>query len=110
MFPCLALDDTLIGNGVVGGRVIETRKLGREAARISAQILNAGSAHRIPVKDIVPQRIVDYSKFKSYEQFSGRIPLGSTVINKPETVWTRHWQTILTVIAVVLALSVLQIL
>ena len=109
MFPCLALDDTLIGNGVVGGRVIETRKLGREAARISAQILNAGSAHRIPVKDIIPQRIVDYSKFKSYEQFSGRIPLGSTVINKPETVWTRHWQTILTVIAVFLALSVLQI-
>ena len=109
MFPCLALDDTLIGNGVVGGSVIETHRLGHEAARVAAQILNADSAHRIPVKDISARKIVDYSKFKSYEQFSGRIPLGSAVINKPETVWTRHWETILTVIAVVIALSVLQI-
>ena len=108
-FPCLALDDTLFGNGVVGGNVIETHKLGREAARISAQILNAGSAQRIAEKSITPKRMVDYAKFKSYKQFSGRIPLGSTVINKPENMWTRHWQTFLTIFAIVLALTALQI-
>jgi len=108
-FPCLALDDTLLGNGVVAGNVIETHKLGREAARMAAQILNAGSAQRIAEKSVAPKRMVDYAKFKSYKQFSGRIPLGAAVINKPETMWTRHWQTFLTAFVIILVLVVLQI-
>ena len=108
-FPCLALDDTLLGNGVVGGSMIETHKLGREAARMAAQILNAGSAQRIQEKSIIPRKIVDYSKFKSYETFSGRIPLGTKVVNKPETMWTRHWQTFLLIFCVAFAFVVLQI-
>ena len=108
-FPCLALDDTLLGNGVVGGCLIETHKLGHEAARMVSQILNAESAQRIPVKEITPRRMVDYMKFKSYKDFSGRIPLGTTVINKPETIWTRHWETILTVFVAAVILIILQI-
>ena len=108
-FPCLALDDTLIGSGVVGGSMIETHRLGYEAARTAAQILNAGSAQRIQVKEIAPRKIVDYSKFKSYEFFSGRIPLGCKVVNKPETMWTRHWQTFVTAIVVFLLFAILQI-
>ena len=76
-FPCLILDDTLFGNGAVGGSVIETDKLGHEAARMVAQILNAESAQRVPVKDISPRRMVDYAKFKSYGSFSGSIPFGT---------------------------------
>ena len=109
-FPCLALDDTLIGNGVAAGCMIETHKLGREAARMAAQVLNSGNAHRVPERIITPRRIVDYEKFKSYEAFSGSIPLGATVINKPETMWTRHWQTFLTIIAIAIVVGILQIL
>ena len=108
-FPCLVLDDTLFNNGATAGCVIETDKLGREAARMTAQILNAGSAQRVPVKDIAPVRMVDYGKFNSYRDFSGRIPLGTTVINKPDTIWTRHWQTFLTIIFVSLIVAGLQI-
>ena len=108
-FPCLVVDDTLIGNGAVGGSLIETGKLGRESARMVAQILNSGSAQRIAVKDITPHKVVDYAQFKSYRNFSGRIPLGTTVVNKPDTIWTRHWQTILMIFFVVVALIVLQI-
>ena len=107
-FPCLALDNTLFGNGVAAGCVIETEKLGHEAARMTAQILNAGSAQRVPLKDVMPVRTVDYAKFNSYKNFSGRIPLGTTVINKPDTMWTRHWQTFLTIIFVALIVAVLQ--
>ncbi|MBO7088296.1 MAG: hypothetical protein J6W70_00190, partial [Lentisphaeria bacterium] len=46
-FPCLALDNSLFGNGVVAGSVIETAKTGHEAARMVAQVLNAGSAQRV---------------------------------------------------------------
>ena len=108
-FPCLVLDDTLFGNGAVAGCVIETDKLGREAARMTAQILNAGSAQRVPLKDITPVRTVDYAKFNTYRDFSGRIPLGSKVINKPDTMWTRHWQTFVTIFVMGLVLGVLQI-
>ena len=108
-FPCLVLDDTLFGNGAVGGSVIGTDKLGHEAARMAAQILNSNSAQRVAVKEIAPRKMVDYAKFKSYKDFSGRIPLGTTVINKPDTVWTRHWQTLLTIAVAVLVVLVLQI-
>ena len=108
-FPCLALDDTLIGNGVVAGSMIETYKLGREAARMTAQVLNSGSAARIAERTIAPRKVVDYEKFRTYKAFSGRIPLGVTVINKPETMWTRHWQTFLAFIAVAIVIGVLQI-
>ena len=70
-FPCLVLDDTLFGNGAVAGCVIATDKLGREAARMTAQILNANSAQRIPLKDIAPVKTADYTKFNSYRNFSG---------------------------------------
>ena len=110
-FPCLALDDSLLGNGVVGGCLIETSKTGHEAARMVAQVLNAGSAQRIAEREITPVRIVDYTKFRSYDKtFSGRIPLGVRVINKPETIWTRHWQAILVAILVIILITVLQIL
>ena len=110
-FPCLALDDSLLGNGVVGGCLIETSKTGHEAARMVAQVLNAGSAQRIAEREITPVRIVDYTKFRSYDKtFSGRIPLGVRVINKPETIWTRHWQAILVAILVIILITALQIL
>ena len=108
-FPCLVLDDTLIGNGAVGGSMIEMGKLGREAARMVAQILNADSAQRVPLKDIAPRKIVDYTQFKNYKDFTGRIPLGTTVINKPDTMWTRHWQTFLTIFVMALIVGAIQI-
>jgi len=108
-FPCLALDNSLIGNGVVGGSLIETAKTGREAARMAAQVLNAGSAQRVPEKEIVPVKMVDYTKFKSYKAFSGRIPLGVSVINKPDTIWSRHWQAILIFIGLVLLIVAFQV-
>ena len=109
-FPCLALDNSLFGNGVVAGSVIETSKTGHEAARMVAQVLNAGSAQRVLEKEITPVKIVDYTKFRSYDKtFSGRIPLGVRVINKPETIWTRHWQAILVAILVVILITALQI-
>ena len=43
-FPCLALDDTLIGSGVVGGSMIETHRLGYEAARAA----DPGEGDRAP--------------------------------------------------------------
>jgi len=109
-FPCLSLDDTLLGNGAVAGSVIEMHKLGRESARMVAQVLNAGSAQRVQEKIIAPHKIVDYSKFKTYKAFSGKIPFGITVINKPETMWTRHWRTFLIIIGVGLVFAVLQLL
>ena len=76
-----------------------------------AQVLHAGSAQRIAEREITPVRIVDYTKFKSYDKtFSGRIPLGVRVINKPETIWTRHWQAILVAILVIILITALQIL
>ncbi len=108
-FPCLVLDDTLFGNGAVGGSVIETNKLGHEAARMAAQILNSNSAQRVPMKEINPRKMVDYAKFKTYKDYSGRIPFGTTVINKPNTIWTRHWQTFLTIAIAALVVAFLQI-
>ena len=109
-FPCLVLDDTLLNNGAVGGSLIEMHKLGQEAARMAAQVLNAGSAQRIQEKTIAPRKIIDYAKFKTYKNFSGKIPFGITVINKPETMWTRHWQTFLIIIGVAIVFGILQLL
>jgi signal transduction histidine kinase/ABC-type uncharacterized transport system substrate-binding protein len=99
-FPCLVMDDTLIGNGVIGGSVIETGQLGREAARMVAQIVNEGGARNLAVKDIKPRKIVDYRQLNNYKGFSGRIPAGTKVVNKPDTFWTRHWRLLLHLAAV----------
>jgi len=110
-FPCLALDDTLLGNGIVAGSMIETATLGREAARLAAQVLmNDGNAQQVQEKIVETRRIVDYAQLKKYKIASGDIPPEVTVINKPETMWTRHWQTFLTLFFVALVLTTLQIL
>jgi signal transduction histidine kinase/ABC-type uncharacterized transport system substrate-binding protein len=106
-FPCLVMDDTLIGSGAVGGSVIETGQLGRETARMVAQILNAGSARHVAVKEITPRKIVDYIQLKKYTGFSGRIPAGTKVVNKPNTFWTRHRRMLMHIAVVSLLMLVL---
>ena len=109
-FPCLVMDDTLVGNGAIGGSVIETGQLGRETARMVAQILSEGSAQHVAVKEIVPRKIVDYIQVKKYKSFSGRIPAGTTVVNKPDTFWTRHWKMLVNfAVATILTLVLLLI-
>jgi len=106
-FPCLVMDDTLIGNGTVGGSVIETGQLGREAARMVAQIVSDGGAQDVAVKEIKPRRIVDYLQVRKYKGFSGRIPAGTKVVNKPDTFWTRHWRLLVNFAVVSLLVLVL---
>ena len=106
-FPCLVMDDTLIGNGAVGGSLIETGRLGREAARMVAQIMNEGSAQRVAVKEIAPHKVVDYIQIRKYKGFSGRIPAGTNVVNKPDTFWTRHWKMLMNVAVASLLVLVL---
>jgi len=108
-FPCMVLDDTLIGSGVVGGSVIETGQLGREAALMVGQILNGGSALHVAVKEIKPRKIVDYIQLRKYKGFSGRIPARTQVVNKPNTFWTRHWKLLVNIAVACLLVLVLLI-
>ena len=108
-FPCMVLDDTLIGSGAVGGSLIETGQLGRETARMVAQILNEGSARNVAVKEIAPRKIVDYIQVRKYKGFSGRIPARTKVVNKPDTFWTRHWKSLVNIAVAFLLVFVLLI-
>ena len=108
-FPCLVLDDTLIGSGAVGGSLIEMGQLGHETARMVAQILNEGSARNVAVKEIAPRKIVDYIQVRKYKGFSGRIPARTKVVNKPDTFWTRHWKALVNIAVAFLLVFVLLI-
>ncbi|NBC31091.1 MAG: PAS domain-containing protein [Alphaproteobacteria bacterium] len=102
--PVFALWDFQVGTGVVGGRVVESRRLGEAAARLAGDVLNGADPALIPI-DRAPM-VADRFDAEALDRFDiarDRLPAGSIVINADESWLAEHWRTVTGVLALLVA-------
>jgi signal transduction histidine kinase len=105
--PVYGMGGTLIGSGVLGGKVMDLQWVGAEAGRLALRALDKDPAERIPVEvrsNGVP--IVDWRALQRWHIKASRLPTDCVVRYRPHSVWEDHQALIMFVGACLLAQAI----
>ncbi len=105
--PIYGMSGHFLGNGIVGGVLFDMRTHAPDLAARARQILSG-----VPASALVPTRSAntlafDWRELKRFGVDDGRLPAGTTVINRDPGVWDVYKRTILGAAAVLVGQSLL---
>ena len=94
--PVYGLWDTLMGTGIVGGRLIQIEQQGVAAGKIARRILLGEVPASIPVVRMERNEvIVDARQLKRWNIDERLLPEGSRILNRERSIWEQHRYAIL---------------
>ncbi len=89
--PIYSFWNFYLGQGIVGGMLSSGELHGKTAAQLALRILNGERAQDIPVVMESPNSyIFDYQQLLMHNLPLDRIPAGSKIINKPESLYQKY--------------------
>lgn len=111
-FPIYTYKDLDVGNGAVGGMVLSEETMARQAAAMTARILDGQRPEEIPVQRRTPTvPLFDYRLLKRHRIPLDALPEGAQVRNLPQGFYRRHpmlvWTTGLLFLALCFLVAVL---
>jgi len=80
--PIYSLWDTMLGEGIVGGKLVSGKQQGRLAARVALRILQGENPNRIPVTFGPNRYMFDARQLKKFGLSVRSLPAGSVVIHR----------------------------
>ena len=89
--PINSIFDHQLGLGIVGGRLYQSDRVGKEAAEIAIRILHGEPASSFPPRLIerLPPRY-DWRELQRWKINEKLLPPGSTILFREPTVWDRY--------------------
>jgi signal transduction histidine kinase len=105
--PIYVLGGWVLGSGAVGGSVVDSEDLGRRSAQLALRVLG-GKDPKIPPIEVATKGtpMVDWRSLQHWHIKESRLPAGSVVRYRPETLWDEHRNLILIFLAVFLAQAI----
>ncbi len=101
--PIYGLWDTLIGHGIIGGRLVSLEEEGYQAAQMSLRILRGESPAAIPIIDKKQNRVIlDGRELARWNISANRVPEGSLILNRQLSFWDEHRTKILLALLIIL--------
>jgi C4-dicarboxylate-specific signal transduction histidine kinase/ABC-type uncharacterized transport system substrate-binding protein len=86
--PIYGLSETMIGQGIVGGRVVSFRAQGAQAAELALRVLRGETAERMPPVAAPPNMFVfDHPEVARWGLRERDLPEGSVIANRPPSLW-----------------------
>ena len=108
--PVYGVHAERLGLGIVGGKLLDGRQHGREAAALALRIVAGEKADEIPiVTKSNAQAMFDHSALVRFGISPVALPSGAAVINKPVRFLDRHWEVIVTASVIILYLLIVII-
>lgn len=101
--PVYGVLESLIGTGIVGGRVLSPFADGERAARLALRVL-AGD-HPGPPIDVTPAPMFDWTQLRRWGFDETRVPAGSVLRFRQPSLWEAYHWHVIGVTLVVLAQS-----
>lgn len=93
--PIYAASQIYIGNGTIGGRLLNLEEIGTRAAEIGLRILAGESAQSIPPQTIPSVDMFDWRELRRWKIDEAKLPPGSVVRFKEFSVWELYkWRII----------------
>jgi len=101
--PLFSWVDAYLGMGIVGGPLLPTREIARQAASTAIRILDGEKPENIqsPAIGFAPP-VYDGRELQRWNIKEDKLPLGSQIRFRPITVWQQYWWQLLLIWAVVL--------
>jgi PAS domain S-box-containing protein len=97
-----------LGDGIVGGKLISHYHQGKNAAEIVLRILKGEDPGNIKVETVSPnQYMFDYNELVRFKIDLSGLPDDHTIINKPETFYSRHKYVLLLTLFITLGFTLL---
>jgi len=89
--PLYGVFQSQLGRGIVGGRLFQDQTMGSLAANAAARILRGEPAESIP-EHMIPTAspVYDWRELKRWGISEARLPPGSTVLFREQTLWHRY--------------------
>ena len=107
--PVYGAWDFNLGLGLVGGNLTSGFDQGETAGRLALRVLRGEDPASIPVVRNLPGRFLfDHRQLVRWGIPASRLPAGSTVINLPESAYSRYRRVILTGAGALILLGVLN--
>ncbi|MHC4739471.1 MAG: sensor histidine kinase [Planctomycetota bacterium] len=89
--PVYGFTDMWLYSGIVGGKLLNGRCHGQEAAELVLRILDGEKPADIPVRtENISPYMFDYTELKRRQINMSDLPQGSIIINEPETLYYQH--------------------
>ena len=102
--PIFGMGDYEMGGGIVGGPLMQTRKLGAEGADVALRILKGEKPSAIKTPDVVfGSPVFDWRELSHWNISERRLPPDSIVQFRRPSVWQRYRWQIITLTTVLLA-------
>lgn len=99
--------DFPLGQGLLGGKVINSFEQGKIAAEITLRVLNGEKIDTIPiVKEIPSTYTFDFNELAKFEINKKNIPADSIIINKPFSFYEKYKDLVLTMISIISVLLI----
>ena len=99
--------ETLMGTGVVGGRVLSYEQIGRQAGEILGRLFNGQPGWQRMPKAPASVLQVDWRQIKRWGIDPEQIPPDAVVSFRPPTLWQAYRNAVLGAVTVIVLLSVL---
>jgi signal transduction histidine kinase len=105
--PVFGIYASQLGNGIVGGSLVDARQIGSVTAELAVRMLRGESTSESSVN--VPQQAptFDWRELQHWGIAESRLPPGAEVQFRPPSVWEQHKVLILTGLAIVLVQAAL---
>ena len=106
--PIFSIWDFYLGGGIVGGMLTSGYSQGKTAAGMALRIINGDKVSDIPLVRKSPNRVMfDYAQLKKFGVSNYRLPKESTIINLPDSFYSRYKTFILGIGATIFSLSLI---
>lgn len=89
-YPVFALNKIHLGEGIVGGIVVDPYEQGSLAAVKAFQIIMAKEPQKIQIEEPASKYYFDYEILKKYDLLHNNVPLLSTMINEPKGFFEKY--------------------
>ena len=99
--------ETVMGTGVVGGRVLSYEQIGRQAGEILGRLFNRQPGWQHMPKAPASVLQVDWRQIKRWGIDPERIPPDAVVSFRPPTLWQAYRNAVLGAVTIIVLLSVL---
>jgi C4-dicarboxylate-specific signal transduction histidine kinase len=105
--PVYSLWENVLGDGIVGGYLIRFEEVARKTGELAARILNGARPESLPPVLVSSTPMFDWRQLKRWGISENRLPPGSIVRFRENTLWEEHGGKIIAVILLLACQSLL---
>ena len=101
--PVYVLGGWVLGSGAVGGSVVDSEDLGRRSGQLALRVLGGEDPRTLPIEVATKGTpMVDWRALQHWSIKDNRLPAGTIIRFRPETLWDEHKKLILVSLVVFL--------